>query len=49
MIGCFLRESVSEVVKKYIDKMNFGDYEIVYSLLSKDSKKKISIENFEEF
>ncbi|WP_235665440.1 DUF3887 domain-containing protein [Clostridioides difficile] len=49
MTGCSPRESASEVAKKYIDKMNSGDYETAYSLLSKDSKKKISIENLEEF
>ncbi|MFN2056038.1 NTF2-like N-terminal transpeptidase domain-containing protein [Clostridioides difficile] len=48
MTGCSPRESASEVAKKYIDKMNSGDYETAYSLLSKDSKK-ISIENLEEF
>ncbi len=36
----FPRESASEVAK-YIDKMNSGDYETAYSLLSKDSKKKL--------
>ncbi len=29
--------------------MNSGDYETAYSLLSKDSKKKISLENLEDF
>ncbi|HBH3160299.1 TPA: DUF4878 domain-containing protein, partial [Clostridioides difficile] len=43
--GCSPKESASEVAKKYIDKMNSGDYETAYSLLSKDSKKKISLEN----
>lgn len=47
--GCSLKESASEVAKKYIDRMNSGDYEAAYSLLSKDSKKKISQENLEEF
>ncbi|GMK84618.1 NTF2-like N-terminal transpeptidase domain-containing protein [Clostridioides difficile] len=42
--GCSPKESASEVAKKYIDKMNSGDYETAYSLLSKDSKKKISLE-----
>ncbi len=37
MTGCSPRESASEVAKKYIDKMNSGDYETAYSLLSKDS------------
>ncbi len=35
-------------LQKYIDKMNSGDYETAYSLLSKDSKK-ISLENLEDF
>ncbi|MBY2479104.1 hypothetical protein KWV16_19810 [Clostridioides difficile] len=47
--GCSQKESASEVAKKYIDRMNSGDYEAAYSLLSKDSKKKISQENLEEF
>lgn len=47
--GCSPKESASEVAKKYIDRMNSGDYDAAYSLLSKDSKKKISIENLEEF
>ncbi|MCI9976278.1 DUF4878 domain-containing protein [Clostridioides difficile] len=49
VVGCSPKESASEVAKQYIDRVNSGDYETAYSLLSKDSKKKISIENFEEF
>ncbi|EQF24656.1 NTF2-like N-terminal transpeptidase domain protein [Clostridioides difficile CD160] len=46
--GCS-QKNASYVAKKYIDRVNSGDYETAYSLLSKDSKKEISLENFEEF
>ncbi len=40
MTGCS-QEKVLVKLQKYIDKMNSGDYETAYSLLSKDSKKKL--------
>lgn len=46
--GCSPKESASDVAKQYIDRVSSGDYETAYSLLSKDSKKKISLENLEE-
>ncbi|MGO0905433.1 tetratricopeptide repeat protein [Clostridioides difficile] len=47
--GCSPRESASEVAKKYTDRVNSGDYEAAYDLLSKDTKKKVSLERFKEY
>lgn len=47
--GCSPRESASEVAKKYTDRVTSGDYEAAYDLLSKDTKKKVSLERFKEY
>ncbi|MCC0673018.1 tetratricopeptide repeat protein [Clostridioides sp. ES-S-0145-01] len=49
LTGCSPRESASEVAKKYSDRVNSGDYETAYDLLSKDTKKKVSLERFKEY
>ncbi|MDI0264763.1 hypothetical protein QIW52_02215 [Clostridioides difficile] len=49
MVGCAPKESSTEVAKKYFDSVKSKDYEIAYNLLSKDSKKVVSLEDYKKY
>ncbi|MCC0651723.1 tetratricopeptide repeat protein [Clostridioides sp. ES-S-0001-03] len=49
MVGCAPKESATEVTKKYLDSVKSKDYETAYNLLSKDSKKDVTLEDYKEY
>ncbi|UWD47541.1 tetratricopeptide repeat protein [Clostridioides difficile] len=49
MVGCAPKENAKEVAKKYLDSVKSKDYEMAYNLLSKDSKKVVSLEDYKEY